>query len=138
MDKVCECGCGTPVTRRFVMGHNVRVKPRNPDGLTHKQRYHHALRMDAFAAYGGKCQCCGEKHWQFLVIDHIDGGGRKHRLEIGNGVEKRGTGAGMYLWLKRQGYPAGFQVLCANCNMAKERQTGCPHRVNVDAKVWSK
>ncbi len=25
------------------------------------------------------------------------------------------------------GYPDGFQVLCANCNMAKDRPGGCPH-----------
>lgn len=32
----------------------------------------------------------------------------------------------MHRWLEANGYPAGFQVLCANCNMAKQ-SGGCPH-----------
>ena len=30
-------------------------------------------------------------------------------------------------WLKRNGYPAGYQVLCFNCNFAKHRKGACPH-----------
>ena len=29
-----------------------------------------------------KCQCCGENHYEFLTIDHINGDGAKHRREI--------------------------------------------------------
>lgn len=123
----CECGCGVLVPGRFLPGHDNLVRRKIRDGHTNRQRYHQKLRMAAFAAYGGRCACCGLDEWEFLVIDHVDGGGRIHRLEIGGGVEKRGVGAGMYLWLKRSGYPSGFQVLCANCNMAKERAGGCPH-----------
>ena len=34
--------------------------------------------------YGGHCAVCGETCLAFLCIDHIHGGGRKHRKEIGN------------------------------------------------------
>lgn len=34
----------------------------------------------------------------------------------------------MYKWLVANDFPPGFQVLCANCNMAKDRPGGCPHQ----------
>jgi len=67
-------------------------------------------------AYGGKCACCGFDQPNALVIDHINGGGNKHRKEIG---------PLLYRWLKEQGYPSGFQVLCANCNMSKSNNKNC-------------
>jgi len=80
-----------------------------------------ALRRSAIEAYGGKCACCGEAEEAFLQVDHIAGGGNEHRRAIGSSRQ-------IYQWLKRNGYPAGFQLLCANCNMAKERPDGCPHQ----------
>lgn len=74
-----------------------------------------AERVACIEAYGGKCACCGEKWADYLHIDHVDGGGRTHRREVGN----------VYRDLRKRGYPDGHQVLCANCNMAKERG-GCP------------
>lgn len=81
---------------------------------------HRETRAEVLSAYGGKCNCCGESESAFLVMDHIDGGGNAHRKE-------QNSGRAIYHWLKRNGYPDGFQVLCANCNMAKERPGGCPH-----------
>src|SRR3990167_4100247 len=40
------------------------------------------LRMQVMRHYGGDppmCACCGETELDFLTIDHINGGGRKHR-----------------------------------------------------------
>lgn len=73
--------------------------------------------------YGGKCACCGETEPAFLAIDHINGQGNAHRREMGN----RG-GQSFYLWLKREGYPEGYRVLCHNCNMARSILGICPHR----------
>lgn len=73
------------------------------------------------AAYGEKCACCGESDEAFLVVDHINGGGREHRRAIGGSHR-------FYGWLVREGFPPGFQILCYNCNAAKERHDGCPHR----------
>ena len=76
-------------------------------------------KRDAFAAYGGAiCRCCGETMKEFLTIDHINGGGRHHRQEIG---------PRLYAWLRRHAYPSGFQVLCMNCNFAKGQHGVCPH-----------
>lgn len=75
----------------------------------------------AFAAYGGyECACCGEKEKAFLTIDHVYGGGCKHRKEIGSDI---------YRWLRKNKYPPGFQVLCMNCQWGKKNCNGvCPHQ----------
>lgn len=83
-----------------------------------------AVRLEALHAYGGsvpQCACCGEGQLLFLALDHIEGGGRQQRLKTGGG--------GFYSWLRRHGYPAGFRVLCHNCNMGRQINGGiCPHQ----------
>lgn len=83
------------------------------------------LKMDAFMAYGGpKCVCCGVSEPMFLNIDHVNRNGAAHIREIG-----KSAGFRIYGWLKRHRYPAGFQVLCFNCNCAREFNGGiCPHQ----------
>lgn len=88
--------------------------------LTSFVNHHRKLRKQVLELYGGKCTCCGVDAWQFLQIDHINGGGRKHLLSFGNRLWD------YYKWLlaeKRE----GFQVLCANCNTAKNYGI-CPHK----------
>jgi hypothetical protein len=71
--------------------------------------------------YGGdppKCACCGEAHIEFLTIDHIQGAGNKQRRELFGGT---GGGDRFYSWLIKNNFPDGFQVLCRNCNGAKEK-----------------
>lgn len=86
------------------------------------------LREDVFRAYGGKCACppCGEDNLLFLTIDHVNGGGNKHRREaLGSHLK---AGVHTYVWLRRNGYPEGFQILCYKCNMGRWRTGGtCPH-----------
>lgn len=81
------------------------------------------LRQDVLDAYGNECKCCGEKHQEFLGIDHVNNDGEGHRKEL------KGYGRAIYQWLKKNGYPQkGFQLLCHNCNMAKGLYGGCPHK----------
>jgi hypothetical protein len=68
-------------------------------------------REKAIAHYGGRC-ACGETELLFLTIHHLEGGGAAHRRSVG-------TGSAFYRWLRGEGYPAGFQVLCWNCNWKK-------------------
>lgn len=71
--------------------------------------------------YGNSCQCCGEENLDFLAIDHIEGGGTKHREEVGGG-------SNFYLLLKKQGFPKGYRVLCHNCNFSVHLNKGtCAH-----------
>lgn len=75
-------------------------------------------RLAALDAYGGECSCCSENRYEFLTIDHVNNDGASHRKEFGEAIGS---------WLKKNGYPAGFQVLCMNCNWAKGRYGECPH-----------
>jgi hypothetical protein len=85
--------------------------------------YHIKLRYETFEHYGGaKCACCGETTYEFLCIDHINGGGNAHRRTIVT------AGKNIYLYLKRNNYPPGYQVLCYNCNNAKGFYGKCPHQ----------
>jgi len=59
-----------------------------------------------------KCAHCGFGDIRALSIDHIDGGGSPHRKMTGNDI---------YGWLKRNGYPEGYQVLCMNCQLIKRQ-----------------
>jgi len=71
-----------------------------------------------------KCRCCGEKEMEFLVLDHINDDGAKHRKETGlNG------GLGLYRWIIKNNFPDIFQVLCHNCNWSKRHTSGiCIHK----------
>lgn len=84
--------------------------------------YRSNRRIEAFKHYGLQCACCGESELTFLAIDHIDGGGRKHRKSLG------ADGGAFYSWLRKENYPPGFQTLCHNCNWAKHVLGKCPHQ----------
>ena len=71
--------------------------------------------------YGGnppKCACCDETRYEFLTIDHINGGGKQHLKKIGWHIAR---------WLIKNNYPSGFRVLCLNCNFAFGHYGYCPH-----------
>lgn len=83
------------------------------------------VREDVFNHYGNRCACCGEDGAIFLAIDHIGGGGSRHRKSLG------AMGSNFYKWLRREKFPKGYQTLCSNCNWAKHANGGvCPHKVN--------
>ncbi len=61
------------------------------------------------------CNNCGEQDIDVLCIDHINGGGNRHNKTLNS------QGTNICLWLIKNNYPEGYQVLCANCNMKKTR-----------------
>lgn len=61
-----------------------------------------------------KCKECGFNDIRALSVDHIDGGGCKHRKSIG-----RDGGRSFYTWIIKNNYPDGFQILCFNCQSIK-------------------
>lgn len=96
-------------------------KWRRDSGYT--KAYYQRIRLQVLTHYGGqppKCKCCGENHLEFLGIDHIKGGGNKHRESL-----KRKS---LWSWFISQDYPKGFRVLCHNCNMALGFYGYCPHK----------
>src|SRR4051812_8148038 len=76
-------------------------------GLT-RTDYYRAL---VFNHYGVRCEWCRDSFIDVLTIDHIDGGGRRHRAEL--------KGNSIYKWLIDNEFPTGFQTLCAGCNSVK-------------------
>jgi hypothetical protein len=83
---------------------------------------HRRLKKRVFEHYSngpGVCKCCGETRFEFLCLDHINGGGRQHRKTFQGSV---------YYWIKKNNFPGGFRVLCHNCNMALGFFGYCPHQ----------
>lgn len=120
--RVCR-QCNSINTRKYRQKDAVKETVRQRTNASNQQ-----VRLETLVAYGGACVCCGEDREPFLVIDHVNGDGSAHRAIVRNGGgSKSGGGVWTYRWLKKNGWPEGFQVLCANCNMAKERPGGCPH-----------
>jgi hypothetical protein len=81
------------------------------------------LKTEVFSHYcGGEVKChCNEADLGLLTMDHVHGGGNKHRKEVGTK-----TGYNFYSWLKKNSFPDGFQVLCWNCNFKKRNQEMAP------------
>lgn len=99
-------------SRAYAASHNEEERAR-------KQTHHAKQKKALINRYGGRCACCGEDRIEFMTIDHIHGGGAKHRAEIGN----------VYSTILKEPYnPDKYQVLCHNCNMALGLYGYCPHR----------
>lgn len=73
---------------------------------------HEVDREAVFRHYGERCSACGSA--EDLQISYLNGDGRERR---DNDYEART----IYRWLRKHGYPDGFQTLCRGCNLAKAR-----------------
>jgi hypothetical protein len=91
------------------------------------RNWHQRLKASVLEHYGIACACCGESTYEFLCIDHINGGGNRQRKQFG-------CNRSFYSWLKRTGYPEGFRTLCHNCNQSLGYNGYCPHQVSLDQK----
>ena len=58
------------------------------------------------------CVYCGFTDIRALSIDHIDGGGTRHKAILK-------VGSSFYKWLIAHDYPEGYQTLCMNCQFIK-------------------
>lgn len=108
------------------------VEDRNPEHTRQLKKYsfykwkEKATRtvMEHYSNGIPRCACCGESERDFLAIDHIEGHGNEHRRKI---FGRHQGGWELYVWLIRQRFPSGFQVLCFNCNMSKAKHGRCVH-----------
>lgn len=76
----------------------------------YSKKWRKKLKLEVLIHYGGnppKCSRCETGDIRVLEIDHIGGGGNKHRQNV--------TG-NFYVWLRDNNFPKGFRVLCRNCN----------------------
>jgi hypothetical protein len=86
------------------------------DSVRCKNNYH-KLKQLVFDNYGRVCVWCGERHIEFLSIDHINDDGNIHRKNISH---NGGNQQKMYRDIISEGFPKDrYQILCYNCNMAK-------------------
>lgn len=100
---------------------------KHPKSRKIRQEYRDTGRQRIFSkilsAYGGICACkgCNETNPKFLTLDHINGGGHKHRKKLGGTMQ-------VYRFIVKNNFPPDFQILCWNCNCGKLRNDGiCPH-----------
>ena len=124
---------GQTYRQRLVDRRKAIVAGLDPEGLTafreaekaKTKRLSAILKNEVFEGYGGwRCVCCGEEERSFLTIDHMENNGSKMRRE---GIHGHSTQ--FYRWLKKGGFPSGFQVLCMNCQFGKRMNKGiCPHQ----------
>lgn len=126
--------CSAAKSAEYVSKNHERVRENARRATRDSNR---RLREEVLLAYGSVCVCCGEKEGVFLAIDHINNDGAAHRRELKKRSSHTGIAAdrtqkgvssqAFYRWLKKNGFPPGFQTLCHNCNWAKSRG-GCPHK----------
>lgn len=100
--------------KKYVDRNKEAIKKRNAEN---RRR----IRLEFISAYGGKCECCGENRFEFLSIEHNNGGGRKERKKIS--TER------LLHTLKKEGWKRDgkYSLLCFNCNQAKGAYGYCPH-----------
>lgn len=119
----CQCG-----QRRLI---NKRVCDKC---AKHSRTQHQELKLDVIEGYGGKCNCCGIKIWQFLSIDHVEERGVDERKRLG----KKLNSASLYRKIIKEGFPSRYQILCYNCNMALGFFGYCPHRPKIQRDIIKK
>lgn len=81
-------------------------------------------RQAVLKMYGESCACCGETEFAFLTVDHKNNDGWKERKPNGKNFTSAEMICRNLLKKKRK----DIQILCYNCNCAKQRMGYCPHR----------
>lgn len=104
-----------------------------------KYLYRDRLKFEVLSYYSIEeypiCAICGFDDIDCLVIDHIDNDGAEHRKKIR--ISSRTTsGTSTYAALRREKFPDGLQVLCANCNTKKQIELNRQNRMK--NKVYKK
>lgn len=82
-----------------------------------ERKRRHKLKEQVICYYSSatmSCVHCSYKDMRALSIDHIDGGGKKHREYLKSIGSQQ-----FYTWLRKNNFPPGFQVLCMNCQFVK-------------------
>jgi hypothetical protein len=80
-----------------------------------RRKYWLKYKADVLSHYGPlKCACCAEKNLELLTLDHLDNNGAEHR-------RKQPKSRNLYIWLRRNDYPKGYEVCCLNCNHSRSR-----------------
>jgi hypothetical protein len=71
----------------------------------------------AIEAYGHQCTVCGETDRDVLTFDHVADDGAAHRRALGSRSPDR-----LVKWARDNNWPDTLQLLCANCQLRKQRR----------------
>lgn len=131
--------CTKSDTRRYAVAINPKTGLSNrntwyykfrENNLDRMTRYRNTVREKVISHYSSgtmSCKCCGELEPKFLAIDHIIPAGRSYKGKSKSGEPR--DGLGFLLWLKKNGFPEGYRILCHNCNLGRSINNGvCPHK----------
>lgn len=116
------------LNRLKVQGYSRDWRSKNKEWDVEQNRLERVrVKNDVFSHYSGgeiKCKSCGFNDIRALQLDHINNDGAEERRRVGH--SRTSAGGTFYRWLRKNGFPPGYQILCANCNWVKEwerRQT---------------
>ena len=119
--RVCRsCGNSGTIAGGTFRGGTLCIYCQREDIRVRLVQLKQVVRKQVFDHYGWKCVCCGERHEEFLTIDHIGG---KPFPE--NSFQA-------YLRIVRENYPDTFRTLCMNCNWSLGVRGYCPHTHRLD------
>lgn len=90
------------------------------------KQYRTQLMTEVFYKYGSECSCCGDRSPSFLTLKKI---GVNNQREASKELK-----AGIYVWVRDNGYPPDFYLLCLNCNWSKSRWGYCPHQASPEER----
>ena len=119
-------GCEPCLAEKY----SIQKKHLTKDQYKRTKLYSLKVRWDVVQKYGGKCVCCGESRIAFLTMDHRNNDGANERRRLYGA--QTGASRSWYLKLRRESVRDDLQVLCWNCNEAKEHFDVCPHQSGID------
>ena len=119
-----------------------KAKRKTSEYKAKQKEYAQSLRREVLSTYSKRhsnssipcCRCCGENFdVDFLAVDHIAG---KKEMDsetalVELGYSSKFVAGKLFGWIKYNGFPDGFQILCTNCNFAKGIKGNnniCPHK----------
>ena len=80
------------------------------------------LRARILDSLGGVCACCGEQARRVLTVDHVQGGGTRHRRELSDPRD-------YYRSILAEGCtPDRYRLLCLNCHESVNERGECHHQ----------
>ena len=96
--------------------HSVRRQTRE-----NQQVYRKRDKDTLYDLLGNRCACCGERDPMYLEVDHVHNDGKKHREKA---HPKSTSTHPRHYMAYLEDNPNGLQLLCSNCNYAKQKNGG--------------
>ena len=128
------------IARRKARSQSIEYKQKRqevyskPENRAKTKTHFEKLKFELFSHYSKKqndadfpvCACCLYHDIRALNIDHIT---PHSKLSASEKLIPRG-GNVLWAYLKKNNFPIGYQVLCANCNSMKLTKPECPHQLD--------